>query len=367
MKRKIKFPLFMKDDIPVRTLEDFQENFDMSKMLEYYLNGKLVEWLRIRYYDELSDAVAALDRNDADLSKKLCDILDVTYSETDIAVSSVQDKLDKQKKIREITGNKEVVENYNSVAFNQKDFESLLNDRNTAVIYLYGENFKVPFVDRAVTIKGLNKPLLDLMGKYRPFFIEAGYNFENVNFVKQSFIEEYKVGSVFKFGRYKDVPLEWILLKKENNTALAITREVIERMCFGNGNDWENSTLSHWLNYEFYNLAFDSDEKEQMLKINMTDNVSLLTREEVDSFRVEDMKGKQAAYIDEPEIGYEEQNGKYGFYPRLYATWWTKTPFHKGNRFVYVTQTNGLIDNTNNIKYDSYSGVRPVILLNTDI
>lgn len=48
----IKFPLKMKNDIEVRDLEGLKENFDIKKVVGYFLDGKLLKWLEARYYEE---------------------------------------------------------------------------------------------------------------------------------------------------------------------------------------------------------------------------------------------------------------------------------------------------------------------------
>ena len=50
---KIKYALTMADGAKVRTLEDLRDHFDWPHVLGYFLDGKLAEWLRDRYFDEL--------------------------------------------------------------------------------------------------------------------------------------------------------------------------------------------------------------------------------------------------------------------------------------------------------------------------
>lgn len=55
--KKIKFALRMPDkagigDKEVRTLQELQENFDLERILNFFLDGKLQEWLSDRYYSE---------------------------------------------------------------------------------------------------------------------------------------------------------------------------------------------------------------------------------------------------------------------------------------------------------------------------
>ena len=79
--KKIKLPLEMANGVLVRTLDELKENWDLEKVINYYLNGKLQTWLTDRYYTELADKVSALsDINDnTELQKNLCDIFGMEF------------------------------------------------------------------------------------------------------------------------------------------------------------------------------------------------------------------------------------------------------------------------------------------------
>ena len=74
MSKKIKFALFFegsKGDVEVRTLEEFKEFFSMAEVIEYFLDGKLLKWLRSHNYPEAKCAVIELlYKRYKDLSKK---------------------------------------------------------------------------------------------------------------------------------------------------------------------------------------------------------------------------------------------------------------------------------------------------------
>lgn len=54
MAKTIKFNLIC-DNTPVRTIEDLQNNFSIEDVLDYYRNGLLCRWLKVRGYDEEVD------------------------------------------------------------------------------------------------------------------------------------------------------------------------------------------------------------------------------------------------------------------------------------------------------------------------
>ncbi len=51
MAKTIKFNLIC-DNTPVRTIEDLQNNFSIEDVLNYYRNGLLCRWLKVRGYEE---------------------------------------------------------------------------------------------------------------------------------------------------------------------------------------------------------------------------------------------------------------------------------------------------------------------------
>ena len=74
----IKFPLKM-GGVDVRNLEDLRKHFELGAAIEYFKDGKLIQWLKARYHDEAANKIASLDENAPDFAEKLCAALSVTY------------------------------------------------------------------------------------------------------------------------------------------------------------------------------------------------------------------------------------------------------------------------------------------------
>ena len=146
MAKKIKFPLVMKDDAETRTLEEFKEHFDIEKAVGYFLDGKLLAWLEARYYDTEADAVRALDKNDAELRKKLCGIFGAEYDEAEtpaLDMEEAQERSRKLAKLRQYTSDQAILDKVDSVAFDQEDLADLL-DNEVHDIYLCNNSFVIP-------------------------------------------------------------------------------------------------------------------------------------------------------------------------------------------------------------------------------
>ncbi len=72
------------------------------------------------------------------------------------------------------------------------------------------------------------------------------------------------IGSQIKMGYYADSNLEWIVLDENDSEVLLLSKYAIEQKPY---NDefadvtWEECSLRHWLNDEFYSTAFNDSEK----------------------------------------------------------------------------------------------------------
>ena len=94
-------------------------------------------------------------------------------------------------------------------------------------------------------------------------------------------------GSYVTFGRYPQTekgndrtPIEWIVLDYDakNNRALLISRYVLDAKSYNNNSNgnstWEKSTLRTWLNRDFLNKAFTSQEQAAILTTRVNNSRS---------------------------------------------------------------------------------------------
>lgn len=87
MAKTIKFNLIC-DGNPVRTIEDLQNNFSVEDILNYFNNGLLHRWLKVRNYNDELKAVS--DINDSDpiqIIQKLIKIFDIDIEENKVEES----------------------------------------------------------------------------------------------------------------------------------------------------------------------------------------------------------------------------------------------------------------------------------------
>lgn len=81
MGKRERKPLFLKNNYPVRTLEELQEHFDLQKIKEYYANDQLLQWLNERYYEEQAKRIANLKETGLNLDAELYSIFEIDSKE----------------------------------------------------------------------------------------------------------------------------------------------------------------------------------------------------------------------------------------------------------------------------------------------
>ena len=218
MAKKIKFPLQMKDGYKVRTMEELRVHSDPESLIGYFLDGKLKNWLKDRYYQEEIDKIDKLKSSDDNLLQNLYDILNINKKNNDMKKSEMDDVLRKHNilsKVKQYTDNKEVLEKIDSIAISQNELENILK-KNVSTIYLLGNKFVLPQGVENVYIKGINNVEIEVNSEEVVDFEKIGVYFENCYFdstyeliVEQKRQEEenlhkkkkseYKVSNVFDY------------------------------------------------------------------------------------------------------------------------------------------------------------------------
>ncbi len=85
----------------------------------------------------------------------------------------------------------------------------------------------------------------------------------------------YKVGSFVAFGRYKQgfcsdpEPIEWLVLENDGKQALLVSKYSLDCKSFNLGEgdgSWRECYLRKWLNDDFFNIAFNSEEQNRIVE-----------------------------------------------------------------------------------------------------
>lgn len=109
---------------------------------------------------------------------------------------------------------------------------------------------------------------------------------------KRLMIENSKKGDTIYYGNYEQdgdnsngtEPIAWLVLEKNNEDILIISKDILEKMRFGTSYYWKKSEVREWLNNEFYNNALSEEERkciQSMITSNETeDKIFCLSAEE---------------------------------------------------------------------------------------
>lgn len=184
MAKKIKFPLTMKNNFQVRTIEELREHFDSDKAIEYFLDGKLLAWLEARYYEQESVAIRELGKDEAQLHQKLCNILGVEYDDAEIETIDVEAIAERNRKLNELkqyTSDATILNKVDQVAFNQEDLSDLI-DEGTHDTYLCNNFFVIPLRISNRRYIGIGKAVAVIQSSERIDFDTKGIAFDNVHF-----------------------------------------------------------------------------------------------------------------------------------------------------------------------------------------
>ena len=119
--------------------------------------------------------------------------------------------------------------------------------------------------------------------------IVKGKTYEFSDISKARLITEYGKDDVLdsfdtvKFGLYpqSDIngiekePIEWIVLDRQGNSALLLSKYILDCKCYENEykeTTWETCSLRNWLNDIFLNYAFNTNEQISIRSTNLANN-----------------------------------------------------------------------------------------------
>ena len=192
---------------------------------------------------------------------------------------------------------------------------------------------------------------------------------------------EYKVGETMEFGNYPqdkdgtEKPIEWIVMKKEGNQVLLLSKYVLDAKPYNEELEevtWEISDIRQWLNNEFYTTAFNKAEKAkiQTSLIKNEDNSEYGTSGGNDTedkvFLLSKKEAKTLFSNNEEKIAkateYAEKSGVYVNEEKA-AWWWLRSPGDNSDSAAVVYSYGWGYRYGYDVKHFN-DGVRPALHLN---
>ena len=179
---------------------------------------------------------------------------------------------------------------------------------------------------------------------------------------------KFAVGNYVIFGNYpqtNDVndnsPIEWLVLESDGETTLLISRYALDCKPYNEryeATTWETCTLRGWLNSEFFNKAFSTEEKQYILQSDVSadknpeystnpgnatkDNVFLLSIVEANKYFKSDDARKCAPTDNAIQQG-AYASDSYKVEGRRACWWWLRSPGYYSNIAALVL-TDGSIN-----------------------
>jgi len=197
------------------------------------------------------------------------------------------------------------------------------------------------------------------------------------------FSPDTQIGETIVFGKYEQnanasdgkEDIEWIVLDKEGNKALIISKYALDDKQFNStGGDvtWDTSTLRVWLNGAFFDDAFTIQDQKRIVSTiieaekhqrhisvygtNTNDKVFLLSSAEVNKyFTTEEARKCIPAEYLKPRFEYWKSK-KTG---QIICSWWTRSPGFQHNAAV-VVDDDGVIE-TEGVNAVRNYAIRPAI------
>lgn len=147
-KHRTKFSLHFKDGVEIQTMKDLRENFDIKRMIEYFNNEKLFDWLLDRLYENEVAELKKLNSDDKDFAEKLCAVFGVDFDDVSEQLDDPETiawRNERRARLKKITSDKNILREIDNVAFSQEDLEDIILDETLPEkIYLCGEKFIFP-------------------------------------------------------------------------------------------------------------------------------------------------------------------------------------------------------------------------------
>lgn len=204
---------------------------------------------------------------------------------------------------------------------------------------------------------------------------------------KQKATNDLLVGGSYFFGSYpQDLTgikkaIEWIVLAKENNKALLISRYALECKPYNTRSEkttWGKCSLRKWLNDNFINSAFTIAEQEKILKANVSadgnpdyptnagkdtaDKIFLLSISDVKKYFKSNLetKCKATVYANSQGVRNFFYNGSWNCW------WWLRSP-GKSQYVASCVYSFGEIDKSGRTVDCNHFGIRPALWIDLNV
>ncbi len=190
MKKKVKFPLKMRNGSLVKELDELQANFDLQTVIEYFGNGQLKLWLENNYNDDVLEKINELTGTEPDFILKLTEALGVEYDNEKVDVLNTVAKSRLRNELGEKFESDKLDEIIDYIAENQNQLEQMIKD-GVKKIYLYKNEFYIDDKVKEIYFHGIVKdgisvPQVVIKNYNQRNFIGQKLKFRDIDIVDSS-------------------------------------------------------------------------------------------------------------------------------------------------------------------------------------
>jgi hypothetical protein len=196
------------------------------------------------------------------------------------------------------------------------------------------------------------------------YVLFAGFAQFRLHDAKVVTTKEAVVGDTVLFGTYNGTPLEWQVLRIEDNKALLITKKCIVDRPYNDeytSVTWETCSLRAYLNTDFYDGSFSDKQKNSIATTTVinADNASYKTpggNTTEDKVFLLSMDEAGLYFADDADR--VANNGSWTW-------WWLRSPGYAADRTTF-TDGYGSLNDIGRRVTESTGGMRPVIWVNLE-
>lgn len=206
--------IILGDGVKIRTTERLKEYWDLPKVVAYYKDGTLLDWLlydcraEAKYTEPVKSLETVTDTKE--LAKRLCDIFGMPFDEAAfVDLEKVNILKAREERLRKFTTNDEVLKNIDKVAFDQKEMNELL-DKGVKAIYLVNDKFYIDLGEENITYTGVGEATAVIRSDEPVDFKALGIEFKNIIF-------DEKYAGIVKTAESKYKELKDVATNKANN------------------------------------------------------------------------------------------------------------------------------------------------------
>ncbi|MDO4321670.1 MAG: DUF6273 domain-containing protein [Lachnospiraceae bacterium] len=192
----------------------------------------------------------------------------------------------------------------------------------------------------------------------------------SVSFVQAEAMENTDVGSIVTFGSYEqgngEAPIEWIVLDKQEDRVLILSRYALDCKPFHETEDWNvtwaECSLRSWLNEDFIDSAFSEEERARIISVTNTtadapdtqDSVFLLSLDELNAY----LPNEESRITEATEYTVEQGGRVSRTTGKTY--WWLRTKAMSDD-CVHMVKYDGTADEFGDSMEAAFYTVRPAV------